>query len=282
MKMNRLNNRRPIVRCATVLVIVAVMVWPFPLGAAIPAEVTIDQRLGNFVPLDTHFRDDNGVLVTLQSIIRDRPVILQFVYHDCPMLCNMSLDGLVRTLRILPFAIGDAFEVVTVSINPRETVRRAAEVKREIVRRYGQSAAEEHWHFLTGDSTNIDRLAASAGFRYRYERDTGQFAHAAGIVLLTPHGQISRYFLGIDYPARDLRWSLVEASGDKIGSLADQVMLLCFQYDPSAGRYTLAIFNGLRVMGIATVGLLVSGIARMLWREWRGTGAKLSAETSIH
>jgi len=242
--------------------------------------VDIQQKLGVQVPLDAEFRNAQGETVALGSLLDERPVILNLVYFECPMLCNMALDGLVRSLRALEFEPGEEFSVITVSFDPRETPELAAKAKRTMLSRYGRPGAQESWHFLTGEKPEIDRLAESVGFDYRYDAKTGQYAHAAGLIVLTPEGRASRYLLGVEYALRDLRLSLVEAAENEIGSLSDQVLLLCYQYDPTTGRYGLLIQDVLRLAGMATVVLLGGSIATMLFVERRKRAAQREAETS--
>ena len=222
--------------------------------------VGIDQKLNGQVPLDLTFRDETGRTVRLGDYFGRRPVILSLVYYECPMMCTLVLNGLVHTMREIPFTAGDQFDVVTVSFNPRDTPALAAAKKRTYLKSYGRAGAGKGWHFLTGDQASIQALTGAAGFRYAYDPVTQQYAHATTIMVLTPEGRLSRYFFGIEYPARDVRLSLVEASGNKIGSPVDQLLLFCYHYDPVAGKYGFAIMNAMRAAGVATalaLGLLV-------------------------
>jgi protein SCO1/2 len=232
-------------------------------------DVEIEQRLGVQVPLDVTFRDERGRNVQLGPLIDGRPVILNLVYFECPMLCNLAMDGLIRSLRSLPYDVGDELTVITVSFDPREGPELAAAAKRTAIKRYGRPRAEGHWHFLTGDRVQIERLCNAVGFQYRWDPERKQYAHAAGIIVLTPQGVTSRYLFGVEYAPRDLRLSLVEAADNKIGGLTDQVLLLCYQYDPTTGKYGLLIQRVLRWAGIATVGLLGGAVGLMLWNERR-------------
>jgi protein SCO1 len=216
-------------------------------------EIGIDQKLGNQLPLALTFRDENGQTIQLQQYFGAKPVILSFVYYECPMLCTQVLNGLLESLKTLSFDVGKQFNVITVSFDPGETSALAAGKKESYLKQYGRAGAEQGWHFLTGDTAAIRQLTQAAGFRYKYDPVTDQFAHASGIMVITPQGKIARYFYGIEYPARDLRLTLVEASENKIGSVVDQVLLYCFHYDPSVGKYGLVIMNVLRLAGIATV-----------------------------
>jgi protein SCO1/2 len=230
--------------------------------------VRFDQRLNEQVPLDLPFKDETGTTVTLGDYCRDKPVILVLAYFRCPMLCDQVLNGLVRALLDLPFDVGKEFKVVTVSFDPRETPEMATDKKRTLLERYGRSGAGAGWHFLTGSEASIRGLTDAVGFHYTYDPDHDQFAHAAGIVVLTPMGKISRYFHDIRYSPRDLRLGLVEASANVIGSVSDQVLLYCFHYDPLEGRYGPTVINLVRAGGVLTV-LAVATLFVVLWRRER-------------
>ena len=231
--------------------------------------VGIDQRLNEQVPLHLPFRDDRGREVTLGQYFGTRPVILALVYYDCPMLCNQVLTGLTQTLRVLPFDVGNEFDVVAVSFDPTEGPKLSGAKKAAYVSRYGREGSEQGWHFLTGGQESITALTEAVGFRYEWEEQTKQWAHGAGIVVLTPSGVVSRYFYGIEYGVRDVRLGLVEASEERIGRIADQLMLLCYKYDPMTGRYGMIALNAIRAGGVITVLGLVSFIVVMLRRERR-------------
>ena len=250
--------------------------------------VGFDQRLNEQVPLDIPFVDDEGQPVTLGKYFGDnKPVILVLAYYRCPMLCTQVLNGLVQGMREMPFTIGKEFRVVTVSFDPHETTEMAAAKRRTYLHSYGKPEAAEGWHFLTGSQQSISRLTRAVGFRYAYDPLSDQFAHAAGIVLLTPTGKISRYFYDVHYSGRDLRLGLVEASRNKIGSPIDQILLFCFHYDPTAGKYGAAIMNLVRAGGVLTVialgvmfGLLMRGEKQRRRRaELDGTGVLGSTES---
>jgi protein SCO1/2 len=233
-------------------------------------DVGIDQRLNEQVPLDLVFQDEYGKAVKLGDYFHERPVILTLVYHECPMLCSEVLDGLLRTMRVLKFNIGKDFDVVTVSFNPEEDATIARSVKETYLKRYKREGAEEGWHFLTGEQASIEKLTKAVGFRYGYDPAKKLYIHAAGIMLVTPQGRLSRYFYGIEFPAKDLRLGLVEASQNKIGSVVDQVLLYCYHYDPATGTYGLVIMTILRILGITFVLGMGLYIILMLRRE-RGT-----------
>jgi len=231
--------------------------------------IGIEQRLNESVPLDLVFRDETGAQVRLGDYFGKKPVILSLVYLKCPMLCTLVLNGLVRSLRATSFDAGREFEVITVSFDPRETAETAATMKRVYMEEYRRPGAEQGWHFLTGDEASIARLTEAVGFRYKYDPESGQFAHASGIMVLTPKGRIAQYFYGLEYSARDLRISLVESAENKIGSPVDQVLLYCFRYDPAKGKYGLVIMKALRVAGVGTVLGLATVILSLVYRQRR-------------
>ena len=227
--------------------------------------VGIDQRLDNQVPLNLKFRDETGQTVILGSYFGKKPVILSLVYYTCPMLCTMAENGLLNALRDVSFNIGEQYEVVTLSIDPTETPEMAMGKKAVYVGLYGRPAAKQGWHFLVGDDPSIRALAQAVGFHYNYIPETKQFAHATGIIVLTPQGKVSRYFYGILYPARDIRLALVEAATEKIGSPVDAVLLYCCQYDPATGKYSMVVSKILRLAGLVTLlsmGTLIFALSR--------------------
>jgi protein SCO1/2 len=235
-------------------------------------DVGFDQRLDAQVPLDLVFRDEAGRDVTLGEYFNGKPVILVLAYYRCPMLCTEVLNGLVRALLDIKFDIGKEFDVLTVSFDPREGPELAAAKKKTYLERYGRPGAEAGWHFLTGQQEPITRLTEAVGFRYTYDPRNDQFAHASGIMVLTPTGKISRYFYDINYSPRDLRLGLVEASENKIGSPVDHVLLFCFHYDPVEGRYGPVIMNFVRLGGVLTmlaIGTLVAVLRRQERRRAR-------------
>jgi len=227
--------------------------------------VGIDQRLNNQVPLDLKFRDETGQAVTLGSYFGKKPVILSLVYYSCPMLCTMAENGLLNALRDVKFNLGEQYEVVTVSIDPSETPAMAMGKKAVYVGLYGRPSAKQGWHFLVGDEPSIRALAQAVGFHYNYIPETRQFAHATGIIVLTPQGKVSRYFYGILYPSRDIRLALVEASNEKIGNPVDAVLLYCCEYDPAAGKYSMVVSHILKIAGVITLlsmGTLIMALSR--------------------
>lgn len=224
---------------------------------AVLDEVGIDQHLNEQVSPELQFLDESGKPVKLGDYFGKKPIVLSLVYYDCPQLCNQVLSGFVMALRGMTFKPGEEFTAVTVSFDPREKPDLAARKKDSYIRSYGRPSAASGWHFLTGDENSIRALAKTVGFRYTWDEATKQYAHLSGIMVLTPQGRVSRYFYGVEYAPRDLRLGLVEASEGKIGSLADQVMLLCFHYDPTTGKYGVILINLIRIGGILTlIGLM--------------------------
>lgn len=264
----------------TLALLGVVPVWAHELPAdsrpAVLRDVGFDQRLNEQVPLDVVFRDEGGRSVQLGQYLGTKPVILLLAYYRCRRLCPLALEGLVSSLRALSFDIGNQFIVVTVSFDPRDTPALAATKKATYIQRYGRPGAAEGWHFLTGEETSIERLARAVGFRYAYDAEKDQYAHATGIMVLTPQGKIARYFYGIEYSARDLRLGLVEASANKIGSPVDQVLLFCYQYDPATGRYQVIIMNVLRLAGAGTA-LALGGFILVMVRRERAKKPKVEA-----
>jgi len=225
-------------------------------------EVGIDQKLNSPIPLDLMFRDEHGNSVALGQYFGSKPVILTLVYYNCPMLCTQVLNGLDRSLEQIPLTIGKDFNVVTVSIDPTDQPALAEAKQAVYLGMYNRPGAASGWHFLTGEESQIKQLAAAVGFRYAYDPDSKQYAHASGIMLLTPEGKLSRYFYGVTYPERDMRLGLDEASNGKIGSPVDQVLLFCYHYDPHTGKYGLLVSRVLQLGGLATV--LIGGIFLIL------------------
>jgi protein SCO1/2 len=218
--------------------------------------IGIDQRLDNQLPFGATFKDESGNTIKLGDYFGKRPVIVSLVYYKCPMLCNQVLNGLVGGLRGQSLMVGKDFDVVTVSFDPRETPPDAAEKKKVVLndlRRPDDPIAAAGWHFLTGDKTQIDLVADAVGFRYAFDTSTNQFAHASGVMVATPQGKLSRYFYGIDYAPRDLKFALVESSEGKIGTAVDKIILYCYHYDPTTGKYGFVIMSAMRVGGILTV-----------------------------
>ncbi len=230
-------------------------------------EIGFDQNIDQKLPLDATFRDESGQTVTLGSYYGKRPVLLAFIYYECPMLCTQVLNAMTATISTMSLDAGKDFELVLVGIDPRETPAQAAAKKTEYLRRYKREGAEAGWHFLTGDEPQIQRVAKAAGFRYAWDEQTQQYAHPTGIIVTTTDGRLARYLFGIEYGARDLNLSLVEASEGKVGSFADQLLLFCYHYDPMTGRYGIYVMRTLRVAAVATVLLIGTFIVVMVRRE---------------
>jgi protein SCO1/2 len=241
---------------------------------AILDTVGFDQHIGRALPLNLPFRDASGAAVQLGDYFGDKPVLLVPAYYECPMLCGLVLNGVVSTLRTLAFDAGREFTVVTFSISPSETPQQAAAKKTEFLSKYRRQGSETGWHFLTGSAAAIRQLTDAIGFRYERDDATGQYAHASGIVVATPDGRLSRYFYGVEYPPRDLRLALVEASDNRLGSPVDQLLLFCFQYDPTTGRYSRPAMRAMRLGGAVTVLGLGAFVMLMLRRERPGKQAQ--------
>jgi len=235
-------------------------------------EIGIDQRLNEMLPLDVPLRDEAGRAVLLGDYFGRRPVILALVYYNCPMLCTQVLNGLVGALNVMSLDAGRDFDVIAVSFDARETPAMAAAKKDAYLSRYKRPNAAAGWHFLTGDAASIGRLTKAAGFRFRYDKERDQFAHASAVMVATPDGRLARYFYGIEYAPRDLRLGLVEASAGRVGTPVDQVLLYCFHYDPASGKYGAVIVNIIRLAGAATLVLLGLSLWMMSRRRARLPG----------
>jgi protein SCO1/2 len=234
-------------------------------------EIGLDQRLDGQLPLDARFKDETGRDVTLRRYFGNRPVILTLVYYECPMLCTQVLNGVVSALGVMEFSIGKEFDVVTISFDPGETPALAAAKKATYIERYNRAGADRGWHFLTGSAKSIAAVTKSVGFRYAYNQEADQYAHASGFMVLTPDARLSRYFYGIEYGPRDIRLALIEAGNRKIGSIVDQLFLYCFHYDPKSARYSVAIVRLVRGAGVLTVLAMAAAVLVMRRREKRGS-----------
>ena len=230
-------------------------------------EIGIDQRIGEQLPLDLPFTDETGRAVRLGDYFGKRPVILALVYYECPMLCTQVLNGLVSALGVMNFEAGREFDVVAVSFNPKEGPGLASQKKAAYMERYGRPHTAGGWHFLTGSEDSIRRLTSAVGFRYTFDDESKQFAHGAAIQVLTPKGVLARYFYGIEFSARDIRFGLIEASEERIGTRIDDVLLLCYHYDPSSGKYGTVVLGLVRLGGIATVLAFLAFLIVSLRRE---------------
>jgi protein SCO1/2 len=215
--------------------------------------VGIEQHLDEQIPPDLAFRDETGKPVHLADYFGRKPVILNLVYYQCPMLCSEVLAGLESALRVLKFNVGQEFDVLTVSFDPRDTPANAAAKKAGILKRYTRANAGEGWHFLTGSQQSIDALTKAAGFQYEYDAKTTQFAHATAIMLLTPEGKIAQYYYGVEFAPKDLRLGIIQASQNKIGTVVDEVLLYCYHYSPDTGKYGAIISRILQLAAGATI-----------------------------
>src|SRR3954454_10779122 len=251
--------------------------FPSSIGGVLD-RVGVSPALGNQVPVDLQFADANGKPIKLRDCMAGRPTILQLVYYQCPMLCRLSRDGLMGTLATINLKPGADFSVITLSFDPTEGPEYSQRARQLAYGRCGQTAVDSGWHFLTGKEAAISTVCKSVGFRYAFDKKTGQYAHAAGVFVLTPDGKLSRFLSGTDYSPRALRLSLVEASSRKIGTLSDQVMLLCYMYDPTTGKYGFAIMSVMRFAGAATVATLVGGIFLIIRRDRNSVTSAQSAK----
>lgn len=235
--------------------------------AELSKQVRLDQKLNAQAPLDVSFRDETGKPVLLERYFGKKPVMLILIQYRCTMLCSREMETLLLTLQEMKFTVGKEFELVTVSIDHRETERLAAEYKQGYLKKYGRPEAADGWHFLTGDKASVRRLADAVGFHFAYDDQTDQFMHPDGVIILTPEGKVARYFFRLEYPPRDLRFALVEAADGKIGSLMDGWWMSCYFYNPVTGKYSLALMGVLRLAAIGTVLLLATGVGLMGWRN---------------
>lgn len=236
-----------------------------------PALVNVgfDPQLNKQIPLDTPFVDENGQPATIRQFAGKKPVVLAFVYFTCPMLCSQVEQSLVGTLKMISFNPGSDYEVVFLSFDPNDKPAEALQKKHEAMSRFARPATESGWHFLTGTQESIDAVTKAADFRFTYDPKTKLFGHASGILILTPDGRISRYFFGVDYPPSNVRLGLVEASSGKIGTPVDHLLLFCYQYDPSKGRYSATIMTVIRMGGVVTLFCMALGFVIFRRREHR-------------
>ena len=261
--------KRTFLFIALVLAAAPVAAQEFLSATGPSGRAKIEQRLNVRIPMDLQFVDENGKTVRLGDYFDGKkPVVLTPVYYSCPMLCNLVLDGVVNALHEVRFKMGEEYEVVSFSFDPRDTPASAKDKHRIMTRRYGRPGSEDNWHFLTGSEASIRELTEAIGFRYSFDPKTKQFAHAAMVAVLTADGRISRYFYGISFNPRDVRLALVEASKNKIGNATDQFLLMCYEYDPHTGKYTAVAMNIVRLGGAATV-LGLGGFLLILTRRDR-------------
>jgi protein SCO1/2 len=241
-----------------------------PAAAAMPAalqNVGFEPPLNGQIPLELAFRDETGRNVQLRDYFGSKPVVLALVYYGCPMLCDQVEQGVVGSLRMLSFNPGRDYDVVFVSFDSRETPEMAAEKKKKALAHFRRPETDSGWHFLTGSKESIDAVTKAANFRFSFDAKSNLFAHASGVMVLTPEGRISRYFYGVEYPGRDLRLGLVDASAGKIGTPIDHVLLFCYHYDPSAATYSASILKIIRLGGVLTILCLIGGILISRRRE---------------
>ena len=241
-----------------------------PSAATMPPilqNVGFEPPLNGQMPLDLQFRDETGRAVQLREFFGQKPVVMAFVYFSCPMLCDQIQSGVVGSLRMLSFNPGRDYEVVFVSFDSRDTPAMAAEKKKKDLEHFRRPETASGWHFLTGSQGSIAAVTRAANFRFTYDAKSNWFAHASGVMLLTPDGRISRYFYGVEFPGRDIRLGLIDASAGKIGSPIDHVLLFCYHYDPSTGKYSASILRIVRLGGILTILSLVGAIFFFRRRE---------------
>lgn len=256
---------RPRNKIATAAILAAAII-PAYSQPGMPAafqKVGIDQKLRAQVPLETILQDEDGRKVRLGQYFGQKPVILALVYYACPMLCNMTLNGLDEAMEKMSLDLGQDYQVVTVSFDERETPPLAKNKKENYVRKYKRSGADEGWHFLTGNGVAVRKVAEAVGFHYAWDSMTNQFAHATGIMVLTPDGHVSKYFYGVRYEPRDLRLGLVDASNKKIGTPVDKILLYCYHYDPATGKYGPVVMNIIRLGALGTI--LALGMCMFVW-----------------
>ncbi len=250
-----------------------------PAASAMPAalqDVGFSPPLNGPMPLDLFFRDESGRSVRLREYFGQKPVVLAFVYYRCPMLCDQVEQGVVGVLRMLSFNPGRDYQVVFVSFDSRETPEMAAEKKKKALAHFRRPEADSGWHFLTGSRESVEAATKAANFRFSFDAKNNLFAHASGVLLLTPDGRISRYFYGVEYPGRDMRLGLVDASAGKIGTPLDHVLLFCYHYDPTAATYSASILRIIRLAGVLTIVCLVGGILISRRRETLAAARNLS------
>ena len=242
-----------------------------PSASAMPRalqNVGFEPPLNGPMPLDLPFRDETGHSVQLRQYFgQGKPVVLAFVYYGCPMLCDQVQQGVVGSLRMFTFNPGRDYDVVFVSFDPRETPEMAAEKKKKALVHFRRPETDSGWHFLTGSKESVDAVTKAANFRYTFDSKSNLFAHASGVMILTPDGRISRYFYGVEFPGHDMRFGLVDASAGKIGSPIDHVLLFCYHYDPSAAVYSASILKLIRLGGVLTILCIVGGILISRRRE---------------
>lgn len=250
--------------------------WQPPVPAPDLDKVRLEQRLDAQIPLDLPFTDETGQRVTLGQYCTDQPVILVLAYYRCPMLCTLVLNDLAKAMSQMPLKLGQDYRVVTVSFDPQETSALAAAKRQHYLESFKGPGSGDGWHFLTGDEDAITKLTQAVGFHYVYDAEQKQYLHPSGITILTPSGKISRYFFGIDYSPRDLRLALIEASSGTIGTRTDQILLYCFHYNPSVGKYTPSVLNFVRIGGVVVMAVL----GGFFWYLKRGEGRRRASRSA--
>jgi protein SCO1/2 len=255
---------------AQITLVLALLLSPSPPARALDVRelkgVTYEQKLGAFVPLDVRFRDDHGKEIRLGDLFENRPILLVLGYYQCPMLCTLTGSGLVGALSGMKSEPGEAFGIIWISIDSEETPQMAALKKESYFKHYGRGTADG-WHFLTGKNSSIRKVANAVGFRYRYDPEIRQYAHASGIVVLTPQGQVSKYLLGINYPSETLQEAILNAAKTKVGSLTNQLLLLCYHFSPIVGKYGWLIVWIVRGLGVVTVLCIAATVVHLVRRE---------------
>ncbi len=268
------RRRGPASWTGRIILMAASALGTFATGASaqpggVLKDVAFDQHLNTQVPLTLPFTDEDGRPVQLVDYFGKRPVVLVMGYKNCPLLCSQVLGELTRSLKPLDASVGKEFDILSVSIDPNESPEQAGSQKRIYLKRYNRPGAEAGWHALVGAQESIQQLARAIGFKYEYSPRTGKYAHAAGFVLLTPAGRISRYFYGVEFPARELKYALAQASESRIGSPIEKLVMYSYEYDPTTGKYTFAIMNTIRVFGVATALALGTFLFVMVRRDRR-------------
>jgi protein SCO1/2 len=242
------------------------------VASNVPAKmqhVTFSQRLGEQLPLDARFKDESGRDIALGDYFGKKPVVLAFVYYQCPMLCPLVMNGISSALKVIPFTPGKEFDVVLISFDPRDPPEAANAKKRAHLQHWAVPETADGWHFLTGTEQDIRRVTSAAGFTYEWDEETQQFSHVSGVLVATPDGRLSRYFYGVEFSPKDLRLALVDSSQGRLGSVVEELLLYCFHYDPSTGKYGAAFMNILRLGGVLTVGLILGFVVLMRRRDSR-------------
>jgi protein SCO1 len=274
------SEMRPLVTAVVALTFLAVPAGAQPEGGSVTDRVGFDQKLGAKLPLEMRFRDESGRVLSLGELFGSRPVILAPVYYGCPLLCGQVLTGLARGLKPLSLEAGKDFDVIAYSINPDETPALAESKRTAYLERYDRPGSESGWHFLTGEEASIAALSSAIGFRYTQDSQTKLFTHAAGVVVVTSEGVVSRYFFGIDFPPKELKLELEQARAGHVGSPIGRLLLLCYDYDRATGKYTLSILRLIRVLGTGTAISLAGFVFLMFRRE--GKGRRLAARADNH